>query len=382
MHRKRVHLFCAFFSNPKAGDPLPSIPMTKTALSGMRVITLILGILLTQAIFPAPAAALTLILPDQALEDSGVLSNEGTVSIPRSLSSDLVVRLSSSDTSQVTVPETVVIRAGNTSTAFDITIVDNGDVDGSRTVNITASAEDGSSVEQTMTVEDNDPGRVQFSAGSYSVEEKDRSAVITVVRTSSSSGEIRVDYGTVNGTASAGADYEGISGTLTFHDGEVSKTFSVSILDDSVAEEEKTVKLSLSNPTGGAVLGTPSTAILTIEDDDRPDFFTEIFDQDDNDIQNQTLTFVPDGSRSFYAVCKTPAYSFPTDPSGGTILSLTDDSYATVDRAGGSGDPFFWCPLPHLLCRQQWVCHVFLGRQFLSGVVEPSFQSTSHLSPF
>jgi hypothetical protein len=138
--------------------------MTKTALSGMRVITLILGILLTQAIFLAPAAAL-IVLPDQALEDSGVLSSGGTVSIPRSLSWDLVVRLSSSDASQVSVPETVVIRAGNTSTAFDITIVDNGDVEGSKTVNISASAEDGSSVEQTMIVEDNDPGRVQFSAG-------------------------------------------------------------------------------------------------------------------------------------------------------------------------------------------------------------------------
>ena len=341
MHRKRVRLFCAFFSNPKAGDPLPSIPMTKTALSGMRVITLILGILLTQAIFPAPAAALTLILPDQALEDSGVLSSGGTVSIPKSLSSDLVVRLSSSDASQVSVPGTVVIRAGNTSTAFDITIVDNGDVEGSKTVNITASAEDGSSVEQTMIVEDNDPGRVQFSAGSYSVEEKDRSAVITVIRTSSSSGEIRVDYGTVNGTASAGADYEGISGTLTFHNGEVSKTFSISILDDSVAEVEKTVKLSLSNPTGGAILGTPSTATVTIDDNDRPDSFTEIFDQDDNDIQNQTLTFVPDGSTSFYAVCKTPAYSFPTDPSGGTILSLTDDSYTPVHLAGGAQIPLY-----------------------------------------
>lgn len=315
--------------------------MTKTALSGMRVITLILGILLTQAIFPAPVAALTLSLPDQALEDSGVLSNGGTVSIPKSLSSDLVVHLSSSDPSQVSVPETVVIRAGNTSTAFEITIVDNGDVDGSKTVNITASGEDGSSAEQNMTVEDNDPGRVQFSAGSYSVEEKDRSAVITVVRTSSSSGEIRVDYETSNGTASAGADYDGVSGTLTFHNGEVSKTFVVSIRDDSVAEAEKTVKLTLSNPTGGAVLGTPSTATLTIEDNDRPDSLTEIFDQDDNDIQNQTLTFVPDGSKSFYAVCRAQASSFPTDPKGATSLFLSDDSYAAIHLTGDAEIPFF-----------------------------------------
>jgi hypothetical protein len=315
--------------------------MTKMALSGMRVIPLILGILLAQAIFSAPAAALTLILPDHAAEDSGILTHGGTVSIPKSLSSDLVVRLSSSNPSQVSVPESVVIRAGETSTAFDITIVDNGEVDGSKTVAIAASAEEGPSAEQVMAVEDNDPGRVQFSAGSYSAEEKDPSALITVVRTSSSSGEIRVDYGTVNGTASAGADYEGISGTLTFHDGEVSKTFSVSILDDSVAEVEKTVKLSLSNPRGGAVLGTPSTAILTIDDNDRPDFFTEIFDQGDNDIQNQTLTFVPDGSRSFYAVCRTPAYSFPSDPSGGKTIPLADDSYAPVYLAEGAEVPFY-----------------------------------------
>ena len=341
MHRKRFHLFCAFFSKPKAEYAFTSTAMTKTALSGMRGITLILGILLTQAFFPAPAAALTLILPDHAPEDSGLLSRGGTISIPKSLSSDLVVRVSSSDTSQVSVPERVVIRGGETSATFDITIVDNGEVEGSRTVNITASGEDGSSAEQIMTVEDNDPGRVQFSACAYSVEENDRSAVITVVRTSSSSGEMGVDYGTVNGTASAGEDYEGVSGTLVFHNGEVSKTFSVTILHDPVAEEKKTVKLSLSNPTVGAVLGTPSTAILTIEDDDRPDFFTEIFDQDDNDIRNQALTFVPDGSRPFYAVCRTPAYSFPTDPSGGTTLILSDDSYASVRLAGGAQIPFF-----------------------------------------
>jgi alpha-tubulin suppressor-like RCC1 family protein len=315
--------------------------MTKTASTGMRVILLITVILLLHAVFPVLTEALTLILPDHASEDSGLLSNGGTVSIPKSLSSDLVVRLSSSETSQVSVPETVVIRAGETSTAFDITIIDNGDVDGSKTVNISASAEDGSSAEQIMTVEDNDPGRVQFSAGSYSVDEKDRSAVVTVVRTSSSSGEIRVDYGTVNGSASAGADYESTSGTLTFHNGEVSKTFSVSILDDSVAEGEKTVKLGLSNPTGGAVLGTPSTAILTIVDNDPPDFFTELFDQDDNDIRNQTLTFVPDGSKSFYAVCRTPAYTFPADPFGGTIIPLADDSYASVRLAGGAEVPFY-----------------------------------------
>lgn len=315
--------------------------MTKTVLSGMRVIPLILGILLAQAFFPSTAAALTLRVPTQASEDSGILSDAGTVSIPRSLASDLVILLSSSDSSQVDLPGSVVIRAGETSTSFDITIIDDGEVDGPQRVLITASTEDGSSADGAMEIKDNDPGQVRFSSSSYSVGEKQRSAVITVMRTSSSSGEIRVDYETVNGSASAGGDYESASGTLVFHSGEVIQSFSVPLLDDPVAEGEKTVKLALSNPTGGAVLGTPSTAVLTIEDDDRPDFFTEIFEQADNDIRNQTLTFVPDGSRSGYTVCRTPSYAFPADPSGGKILSLTDDSYATVQLAEGAEIPFF-----------------------------------------
>src|SRR5512136_2683124 len=341
MHRKRFTFSVLFFRSSEAGDPLISISMTKTALSGMRFIILSLGILLAQTMFPSVAAALSLKLPSRTSEDSGVLPNGGTVSIPQSLASDLVIRLSSSDPAQVTVPESLVIRAGETSNSFDLTIVDDGEVNGDRSVVIMASAGDGSFAEATLEIKDNDPGELRFSSGSYVAGEKEQKAVITVLRTSSSSGEISVDYGTVNGTASAGADYESGSETLTFHDGEVSKSFSVPIIDDSVAEEEKTVNLNLSNPTDGAVLGNPSTAVLTIADNDQPDFFTEIFDRDDNDVQNQTLTFVPDGSRSFYAVCRTAAYTFPTDPSGGKVLSLSDDSYATVQLAGPAEIPYY-----------------------------------------
>jgi formylglycine-generating enzyme required for sulfatase activity len=60
------------------------------------------------------------------------------------------------------------------------------------------------------------------------------------------------------------------------------------------------------------------------------DNFTELFEAGDNDLDNLTMTFIPDGSISFYRACTEEAIAFPTDPSGGTSLPLGDDSSALV----------------------------------------------------
>ena len=67
-----------------------------------------------------------------------------------------------------------------------------------------------------------------------------------------------------------------------------------------------------------------------------PDFFTEFFEGSDNDLDNLSLLFVPNGSVDFYAGCEFPITELPTDPAGGTALTLTDDSYATVNLTGGA----------------------------------------------
>ena len=51
------------------------------------------------------------------------------------------------------------------------------------------------------------PGTLQFSAASYSVNENQGTATITVTRTGGSTGSVSVNYATSNGTATAGSDY-------------------------------------------------------------------------------------------------------------------------------------------------------------------------------
>ena len=79
-------------------------------------------------------------------------------------------------------------------------------------------------------------------------------------------GTVTVDYGTANGTATAGADYTAANGTLTFRTGERTKTVAVTLLDDTHDEGEETLTLSLSNASGAVI--TDGDATGTIENHD------------------------------------------------------------------------------------------------------------------
>ncbi len=67
---------------------------------------------------------------------------------------------------------------------------------------------------------------------------------------------------------------------------------------------------------------------------DVPNFFTEEF-TGDRDLDGYTMTFSPNGSPDFYSGCIEQAEDLPTNPAGGTTVSLTDDSFATANLTGG-----------------------------------------------
>ena len=62
-----------------------------------------------------------------------------------------------------------------------------------------------------------------------------------------------MNYTTVNGTATAGRDYEATSGTLVFDQSEDSKTVDVPIEYDSNDEDDETLTFVLSNARGADI---------------------------------------------------------------------------------------------------------------------------------
>jgi hypothetical protein len=77
---------------------------------------------------------------------------------------------------------------------------------------------------------------------------------------------VSVRFATADGTATAQADYVGVSGTIAFRPGEKSKTISVAVLSDPIAEPDETFSVKLSSPVN-ATLGNAS-ATGTIANDD------------------------------------------------------------------------------------------------------------------
>lgn len=83
---------------------------------------------------------ITITLPGVVTEGDGLLRGAGRVSIPIARAVNTTINLSSSDTTEVTVPSSVVIPARSTSAVFDLTVANDIVRDGSQLAYVTGSA--------------------------------------------------------------------------------------------------------------------------------------------------------------------------------------------------------------------------------------------------
>ena len=75
------------------------------------------------------------------------------------------------------------------------------------------------------------------------------------------------DYRTVDGTATAGSDYGGQTGTLTFEPGDTRQTVPIEIVNDTMDELDEDFRLSLKNPREPTWPAVEATAVIVDDDD-------------------------------------------------------------------------------------------------------------------
>ena len=164
------------------------------------------------------------------------------------------------------------------------------------------------------------PGVVSF-AGPYVEASEGGDLLVKVRRTGGKAGSVSVDYATVQDetvTAVAGEDYDEVTGTLTWGDGDSSeREISVPIHDNGL-EAFEDFKIALDNLQGGAGFGQRNQRV-TILADGAPagQFQLEVEDTNLQESQNLQVWVY----RNFYTE---GAVSVTVTPSGGTATAGED----------------------------------------------------------
>ncbi len=124
------------------------------------------------------------------------------------------------------------------------------------------------------------PGTFQFAAANYVVTEGTPSINVTINRLNGGNVDASVrlyDTGAGNGSTTASAwapsDYGSLPAILTFAPGELSKTISIPILDDSSTEMDEVFSIQLYSPTNDAAVGAIAKTFVTIQDNESTFYF-------------------------------------------------------------------------------------------------------------
>ncbi len=118
----------------------------------------------------------------------------------------------------------------------------------------------------TANINDNEQSVWSVAATTATVNEGAGSITYTVSRTGAT-GAATISFATSGGSASAGSDYTAVNQTLSFAVGETSKTVTVAVANDTVAEINETVTGSISAASNGTISGSVATG--TILDNDQ-----------------------------------------------------------------------------------------------------------------
>lgn len=174
-------------------------------------------------------------------------------------------------------------------------------------------------------INDDNGGTIQFSNASFTTNDSTNGVQVSVTRTGGNGGGVSVRFRTQAGTATPGQDYTEVTANLVFGDNEINKNVFIPIIVDQLDEPDETVNLIIDNPVG-AVLGTPSTSVLTIQDlEDQPNL--SVSDASVIERDNGTATM------QFFLKLSRPSQR----PVSVNFVTADDTATAGVDYLSASG---------------------------------------------
>jgi hypothetical protein len=162
------------------------------------------------------------------------------------------------------------------------------------------------------------------SGAAYMVAGTNGSATLQVSRTYGSSGAVSITYQTtVAGTAAQNVDYTPVSGTLSWADGDTTnKTFTVPIINNAAETGNLSLWTQLTNPTGGAILGMPYAAMLTIVESKQ-----SVVTPPNLIVQQPNETVTVGQSATFSVVASGTGLTYQWQRDGTNIVGATNATY-------------------------------------------------------
>ncbi|MDF2439395.1 MAG: hypothetical protein JWN98_379, partial [Abditibacteriota bacterium] len=204
-------------------------------------------------------ARLTLVItPRTFRETAGTIAATGTVTRNTGTGSNLTVTLVSSDTSEATVPRTVVIPAGSTSATFVVSAVNDELIDGPQNVIISASASGLRPASAQVTVTDDDarltlaitPRTFSEAAGQFG-------ASGTIIRNTDTTNSLTITLRSSDTTEAT------VPSSVVIPAGATSLTFPIAAVNDNQRDGDRVSTITATAP---GLIG--ATLNVNVTDDD------------------------------------------------------------------------------------------------------------------
>ena len=181
------------------------------------------------------------------------------------------------DNSDVTAgPASLTFTSDNWDTAQTVTVSAAHDTDADdETATVTHTVADYGGVTAAnvaVSVEDDAPDtvKVNFDQAAYSVEEGE-TVNVKVTLDDDPERTVTIPLSHPGTGAATSADYTGVPASVVFNTGETEKQFTITATDDTLDDDDETIRISLGTLPDDATAGTTNTITVSIDDNDDPE---------------------------------------------------------------------------------------------------------------